>query len=280
METIIALDIGGTNIRIAVVDKDLNVLYFKKEKTICEDKELFLDNVKKMVKKVSIKQYNVKAISIGAAGRVRKESAIDELPNLGIKNIDLVTLLNGEFDLPVFVRNDAEMAVIAHANSPIGKSYKRVYFVTISTGLGGALFVDGKVANYSKEIGHTPFLYKGKLYDLESIVAGRGIVKLAKMNGLTISSAQELFNFVRNKDSLAMNVFEDWIGLIEDFFRFVDKIFRPDVYFVGGGFMNEKELFFDKLIEDLPKLNLLADDLKDEVTLIGASIYGFDRIRD
>lgn len=278
METIIALDIGGTNIRIAVVDKDLNILYFKKEKTTRNDKRLFLDNVKKMVKEISIEQYNVKAISIGVAGRVRKENAIDELPNIGIKNIDLVTLLNDEFHLPVFVKNDAEMAVIAHANSSIGKLYKRVYFVTISTGLGGALAIDGEIANYSKEIGHTPFLYKGKLHDLESIVAGRGIVKLARMNGLEISSARELFELVKINDPLAVNIFEDWINLIEDFFRFVDSAFRPDVYFVGGGFMNEKELFFNRLKRDLHGLNLLADELKDEVTLIGAAIYGFGKI--
>lgn len=278
METIIALDIGGTNIRIAVIDKDLKVLYFSKEKTVRNDKEIFLDNVKKIVKEISIEQYNVKAISVGVAGRVRKENAIDELPNIGIKNIDLVTFLNDEFHLPVFVRNDAEMAVIAHANSTIGKRYKRVYFVTISTGLGGALAIDGKVENYIKEIGHTPFLYKGKLYDLESIVAGRGIIKLAEMNGLVISSARELFDLVKTNDPLAVNIFEDWISLIEDFFRFVDSTLRPDVYFIGGGFMNEKELFFDRLRTDLPGLNLLADELKDEVSLIGAAIYAFSKI--
>lgn len=278
METIISIDIGGTNIRIAVIDQDLNVLYFVKEKTIRENKKLFLDNVITMVKKISIQQYNPKAISIGVAGRVRNENTIDELPNIGIKNVDLATLLNDEFHLPVFIRNDAEMAVIAHANSSTGKLYKRVYFVTISTGLGGALSIDGEVANYIKEIGHTPFLYKGKLYDLESIVAGRGIIKLASMNGLTISSARELFDLVKTKDPLAESIFEDWINLIEDFFKFVHEALRPDVYFIGGGFMNEKELFFERLKRDLPGLNLIADDLKDEVTLIGAAIYGFGKI--
>lgn len=278
METIISIDIGGTNIRIAVIDQDLNVLYFVKEKTIRENEKLFLDNVITMVKKISIQQYNPKAISIGVAGRVRNENTIDELPNIGIKNVDLATLLNDEFHLPVFIRNDAEMAVIAHANSSTGKLYKRVYFVTISTGLGGALSIDGEVANYIKEIGHTPFLYKGKLYDLESIVAGRGIIKLASMNGLTISSARELFDLVKTKDPLAESIFEDWINLIEDFFKFVHEALRPDVYFIGGGFMNEKELFFERLKRDLPGLNLIADDLKDEVTLIGAAIYGFGKI--
>ena len=278
METIISIDIGGTNIRIAVIDQDLNVLYFVKEKTIRENKKLFLDNVITMVKKISIQQYNPKAISIGVAGRVRNENTIDELPNIGIKNVDLATLLNDEFHLPVFIRHDAEMAVIAHANSSTGKLYKRVYFVTISTGLGGALSIDGEVANYIKEIGHTPFLYKGKLYDLESIVAGRGIIKLASMNGLTISSARELFDLVKTKDPLAESIFEDWINLIEDFFKFVHEALRPDVYFIGGGFMNEKELFFERLKRDLPGLNLIADDLKDEVTLIGAAIYGFGKI--
>lgn len=275
METIATLDIGGTNIRAAIITKDLKILRIHKEKTVHNDLELFLDNVKKILKNIDIDKYDVKAISIGVAGRVRKEDHIDELPNIGIKNIDLVHFLKSEFGVPVFVRNDAEMAVIAEANI---SSCSRVYFVTISTGLGGALAIDGEVANYSKEIGHSAFLYKDKLYDLEGLIAGSGIKKLAEINGLTIENAQELFSLIRVKNKKALAIYHDWFDLLKSFFLFVHKTFAPEIIYVAGGFMNDKDLFFYQLKEDLSDIAIVEDKFGDEVTLIGAALYAFKSI--
>ncbi|MDY0178013.1 MAG: ROK family protein [Bacilli bacterium] len=275
MKCIAVLDIGGTNIRAAVIREDLKILKFFKEKTVHNDGELLLYNVKKMLKKLELDKHNVKAISIGVAGRVRKESQIDELPNIGVKNIDFAQLLKDEFNLPIFVRNDAEMAVLAEAHK---SSFSRVYFITISTGLGGAFAVNKSLANHSKEIGHSAFLYKNKLHDLESLISGSGIKTLAKINGLKIDNAQELFCLVKEKDAKALNVYHDWFNLLKQFFVFVHKTFAPEVIFVAGGFMNEKDLFFGQLKKDLHFINIVEDEFGDEVTLFGAAIYGFESI--
>lgn len=278
MRNIVALDIGGTNIRAAIIDENYHVVEIIKEKTPHNDLQLLLDNVKNMLEKLDIKSKNVLAISLGVAGRVRKENHIDELPNIGVKDIDFVSYLNNIYHLPVYVKNDAEMAVLAEATIGAGKGYKRVYFVTISTGLGGALAINQKISNYSKEIGHTPFMYKGQLRDLETIAAGSGISNLARLNGLDIANAKEMFSLVRLKDPKALALYHDWLELISSFFIYVNATFKPDVFSVTGGVMNSKDVFFDDLKNKLPGIKIEEGLCKDDVTLIGAAIYAFQSI--
>lgn len=278
MNYIAAVDIGGTNIRAAIIDENFKIIEVIKEKTPHNDLAMLLDNVKILLEKLDIISKKVLAISIGVAGRVRKENHIDELPNIGVKDIDFVSYLNGIYHLPIYVRNDAEMAVLAEATVGASKGYQRVYFVTLSTGLGGALAIDGKIANYSKEIGHTPFMYKGKLRDLETLVAGSGIANLARLNGLNINTANEFFKMVSLKDEKALLMYRDWLDLICDFFIYVNNTFKPDIFYVTGGLMNSKDVFFDQLKTRLKNIRIEEGLYKDDVTLIGAAIYAFQSI--
>jgi glucokinase len=273
MEVVATLDIGGTYIRAAAIDKDHKIIKIIKEKTIHNNLNGLLDLVKKMLKNLDLRKYVLKAISIGVAGRVRKMDHIDELPNIGVKDIDFVHPLMDEFNVPVYVLNDAEMAVIAEANISAKNKYERVYFVTISTGLGGALAVNSELANFVKEIGHSAFYYKNKLYDLENLIAGVGISKLAKLNNLEIKDAKEFFDLVRNKNENALTLFNDWLSLLTDFFAFIIKSFAPDVIYVSGGFMKDKDLFLSKLQTRFKNVDIIENMLGDEITLIGAQIY-------
>ncbi|HOH95265.1 MAG TPA: ROK family protein, partial [Bacilli bacterium] len=144
---IIALDIGGTNIRAAIADQNGKLLEVVKEKTLRHDKEIFITQVKGIITQLDLSKYDPIAISIGVPGRVRQNGFIDELPNIGITNIDLVSALQKTFKLPVSVRNDAEMAAFAEAALGAGKELKSTYFVTISTGIGGCLIVDRTIKN-------------------------------------------------------------------------------------------------------------------------------------
>ncbi|MGI6734772.1 MAG: ROK family protein [Bacilli bacterium] len=272
---IIALDIGGTNIRAAIARNDGKLLQVVKENTLRHDKELFIAQVKGIITQLDLSKYDPIAISIGVPGRVRKNGFIDELPNIGIKNIDLVTTLEKTFKLPVSVRNDAEMAAFAEAVFGAGKNLNSTYFVTISTGIGGCLIVDQAIKNPSKEIGHTLVAYRGNFYELEKIASGDGVIKLAALNNIYYANAPSFFKDVAAKVPYALKIFEEWLILITDFFTFVNKAFTPDVIAVTGGVLKSKELFWDELRKRVPNANIQIAHFSEDAGLVGAASYGF-----
>ena len=272
---IIALDIGGTNIRAAIADQNGKLLEVVKEKTLRHDKEIFITQVKGIITQLDLSKYDPIAISIGVPGRVRQNGFIDELPNIGITNIDLVSALQKTFKLPVSVRNDAEMAAFAEAALGAGKELKSTYFVTISTGIGGCLIVDRTIKNPSPEIGHTLVPYRGNFYELEKIASGDGVINLAALNGIYYANAQAFFKDVTYKVPYALKIFDEWLDLITDFFIFVNEAFTPDVIAVTGGVLKSKKLFWDKLIERVPNANIQIAHFSEYAGLVGAASYGF-----
>jgi len=271
---IIALDIGGTNIRAAIADQNNTLIEVKKESTLRHDNELFIAQVIGIITQLNLNKYDPVAISIGVPGRVRQNGFIDELPNIGIKEIDLVTPLTKRFKLPVSIRNDAEMAAFAEAYAGAGKKYQSTYFVTISTGIGGCLVVGNEIKNPSVEIGHTIVSYKGGFYELEKIASGDGVVKLAALNNIYYPNGKAFFADVEKGVPYALKIFEDWLILISDFFNYVNDAFTPDVIAVTGGVLKSKHLFWDRLKASVPHANITIAKFSEDAGLVGTASYG------
>ncbi len=271
---IIALDIGGTNIRAAIADKNSRLIEVRKEATLRHDKDLFIAQVIGIITQLNLNKYDPVAISIGVPGRVRNDGYIDELPNIGIADIDLVKPLSKMFSLPVYIRNDAEMAAFAEAYAGAGKKVRSTFFVTISTGIGGCLVVDKKIKNPSGEIGHTLVSYKGAFYELEKIASGDGVVRLAKINNIYYSNGKAFFNDVEKGVPYALKIFEDWLTLISDFFIYIHEAFTPDVIAVTGGVLKSKKLFWDALKAKVGAANIVIAKFSEDAGLVGAASYG------
>ena len=159
MKKIIALDIGGTNTRVALINEKYEIESVKIEPTVVGNTELFLANVKKTILEAIPSFEGVSALAMGVPGRVRYDGFIYALPNIHIDNVPLASYLSKEFKLPAYVINDAEVAALAEANVGPFKKAKSLYFVTISTGVGGALTIGGELRNSSYEAGHTMTAY-------------------------------------------------------------------------------------------------------------------------
>jgi glucokinase len=276
MSLVIAIDLGGTNIRFALIDDQYQIKKIIKSKTIKNDKQKLLKQISDGINTLYQAETNIKAISIGVPGRIDGCDLIEALPNIGVENIDLIGYLNKYFDIPVYLKNDAEMAVIGEAVRGIGKDYNRTYFVTISTGLGGSLAVNKWLSHGSGEIGHTLVRYKDSFYEYESLLSGTGIVKLALLSGLKYESSKHFFADVSNNNQKAIKVFNDWLTLLIHFFTFIIKTFEPEVIAVTGGVMNNKHLFFEKLQKCCPSSLILPCYFADDSGLIGAAVYAYN----
>ncbi len=278
MKKIISLDIGGTNTRVSLINERYEVEKTLIYDTVIGSTEKFLANAIKVIKDAITDYSDVIAISAGVPGRVRENGFIDALPNVHITNVPFSEVLSKEFNLPVFALNDAQAAALAEANVGEWHKYKKVYFTTISTGIGGAFCVDGKLKNSSNEAGHTLINYKGKLWETEHLASGTGIIRLCDANGLYVANAREFFEMVENKNNLALRIYSDWISILAGWFNMIQALYEPEVFTLTGGVMKSAKLFFNDLQGATPNANLQIAGCGQMAGLLGAAVYGFQRV--
>jgi len=279
MRKIVALDIGGTNTRVALVNEKYEIESVVINPTVPGNVELFLANVKKSIDEAIKDWKDVVAIATGVPGRVRYDGFIYALPNIHIENIPLADYLSKAFHVPTFVINDAEVAALAEANVGPFKKYQSVYFVTISTGVGGALCVNGKLRNSSYEVGHTMTEYHGEVHEFEHMASGVGMRRLCDMNGLQVASSKEFFELVKNGHPQALAVYRDWIKIVAEWFEMNWRNFQPDVFTLTGGVMKSSDIFFLDLKKAAPDCHLEPCSFGQEAGLIGAAVLGFQSVK-
>jgi glucokinase len=279
MSKIVALDIGGTNTRVALINEKYEIESVRIEPTVVGNTELFLANVKKTIEESIPDWSEVSSLATGVPGRVRYDGFIYALPNIHIENIPLADYLAKTFLKPAYVINDAEVAALAESNVGPLKAAKSLYFVTLSTGVGGALTVGGELRNSSYEAGHTMTAYHGEIHEFEHMASGVGICRLAYMNGLQVVDAKEFFALVRNGNVQAQNVYRDWVKMVAEWLEMIGYAFEPEVFALTGGVMKSSDVFFKDLKMAAPHCRLELCGCGQEAGLIGAAVLGFQKSR-
>lgn len=275
MRKVIALDIGGTNTRVALINENYEIETVLIKDTVIGNRDAFLASVAAIIEEAIPNPQEACAIACGVPGRVRYDGYIDALPNVGIAKIPMAQFLSAKFKIPAFVKNDAEVAALAEANVGPNAAYPSLYFVTVSTGVGGALTLNGKLVNSSYEVGHTATPYKGKLYEFEHLASGTGLKKLCSLNGLEVANSREFFELVQAKNEVALGVYQDWLKLFASWLKMVQDAFDPAVFAFTGGVMKSKDLFFDDLRKAAPFAHLEECGCGQYAGLIGSSVFGF-----
>lgn len=208
----IVCDIGGTNMRVAaVVDEVLGEV--KKVPTPKNPKEAIAQFV--MLAHECAHEETIIAVAGCVAGMVSDEGVISDARNLREwEGMNIVKELSEALGIPVHIVNDAALAGLGEASAGAGKGARRLAYVTVSTGVGGGLIVDGKIA----EAGGIAGIKIGDT-DLEDIVSGTAITKKFGIHPKDLESVDE-----RNKlaDTLA-------VGL-----RTVTEKWSPDTIVLGG----------------------------------------------
>ncbi len=277
MKKILAFDIGGTNSRLALINEDFKIEQIEILPTVKNNVKDFLENIDKLISKFDLS--DVIAFGVGVPGVVNRDNGyIYDLPNVHIKDIPFGEYMHKKYGKKVFIRNDAEVACLAEAYLGAGKKLDRVFFITISTGLGGALVIDKLNQDYITEIGHTAYKYLDKMYDYEYLASGTGIVNLAKINNLKINNSKELFTLVEMKNDLAIHVYNEWLDILTSFISMIQNSYEPDIICVTGGVMKSKNFFFKKLVSKNLGSNIVECKCKEDAGLLGAAIYAFKRI--
>ncbi|RME54947.1 ROK family protein [Candidatus Woesearchaeota archaeon] len=292
----LAVDIGATNVRVALGDEKGNIIVKIKEKT----KENKL--VKQILKLVELvcESREVEVAGIGSLGPLDfVNKKIVRSPNLNIKNISLAKLKNLAKD--VYLLNDATAAVVGEKYYGAGVNAKNIVYVTISSGIGAGVVVDGNLlwgkSGNAAELGH---MYVGSEYGLkctcgyknhwQAYASGiahtdfykqfqksKGVKKPLKL------SSKEIFKLARQGDKMALK-FVDELGKINA--RAVSNItvaYDPEIITLGGSVaQNENKLILNpikKYVEQYLKLpKIMLSPLGNDAVLIGALAAAWNKV--
>lgn len=261
MQTYIGVDLGGTNVRAAKVTRDGVVLAEVKGPSYAQDgTRKVMDNMIAMIKELPGYEECL-GIGVGVPGPVDtingKMLMATNLP--GFENYPIAAELSREFKMPAYVDNDANVAGLAEALVGAGRDLPVVYYVTISTGIGGALVVDGKVVSgrhgHAGEIGNLIIdRSRGKYNHLnagavENEASGVAITRKGReVFGDSIRHAGDVFELAKQGDSSAMKIVEDMAYDLAVMFSLIAHIADPWMFVIGGGMMKSKDVFMDKVI--------------------------------
>ena len=251
MSKVIAIDLGGTNLRAGIVDDNLNILKAIRERSTHDNTSNLYQQIKSII--VELLSTNladgVSSIGISCAGFC-ENGTIKLSPNLNIGNFNLVNLLQKDFPKikNIVLANDANASALMEAKYGAGQKYNNIVFVTISSGIGLGLVINKKLIDLPFEVGHNYIYYKNRYYELEQLISGNGLMLLSNINGLKVDSAAELFKLIYEKNINARKVYEEWLKLTGSFLANLQLDYNLDAIVLSGGVMQSKEFFLDDLI--------------------------------
>lgn len=220
-------------------------------------------------------------IGIGFAGPVDFESGQALMgPNLKTGKIEFKKVLERKLKVSVAVDNDARCFVLAENIFGSAQNHKNIIGLTIGTGLGGGVIIDGKIyrgaTGSAGEFGHTEIL---KLNELEETASGLGMVKIYKrISGKKISSF-EIVELAIKKDSKAMEAVKQVAESLGSGIANIIESFNPDMIVLGGG-LSEVDLIVRKAIKliksklflpSLAKTPIVVSKLGQNAVALGAA---------
>lgn len=291
MSYFIGVDLGGTNVRVAKVNSEGSVLQVIKEAT---EIEKGVDHVfSKLCKMIeSLDGYEeCLGIGLGVPGPVDTEEGkmiiATNLP--GFEGYPIAKKIQDYFKKPTYIDNDANVAGLGEALQGAGKGNKICYYVTISTGIGGALIADGKVIagknGHAGEIGNiiidrnrekVNFLNVGAV---ENEASGTAVTRKGKeLLGEGIQNAGDVFKLAEEGDEVAIKIVDEMAYDLAVMFSVIAHVVDPSCFILGGGVMKSKKVFMDKveanfrnMIHKGMQTVVFKDAVLDEPGIVGAA---------
>lgn len=301
MKVFLGIDWGGTYIKAGIVTSSGEIL--KKivySSNSLRERKAFINEIKKLTD--TFKEYNIKAVGIGAPGMINVEQgSIYYLPNVpGWENFPLKTVLTKELKIPVFIDNDANIFALAEVRRGAGNGMERAIFLTLGTGLGGSVILNGKILEgrtSASELGHVVMDING----IKCGCGGRGCIEtftgsnrlleryrqLKKMKKAP-TEVKEIFDRAKKKDKEALIVWKEFSEYLGKFLSGMVNIFNPQVIILGGGVSGAFSLFKPLVWSSLQKqamwphlrgLKLVRAKLKD-AGIIGAALLACEKTEE
>lgn len=256
------VDVGGTTVKLGFFDEEGNLLEKWEIPTRTQDdgKNILPDvaaSILDKMKERGVSREDITGVGIGAPGPVDAKGTVYVAVNLGWGTFSLKNELQSLLNLPVEAGNDANVAALGEMWKGGGQGYSNAVAVTLGTGVGGGIIVDGKILSGATgaggEIGHIHVMDGeqercncGNCGCLEQYASATGVVRLAKrrlamddkpsvLRECESVSAKAVFDAVKAGDELAMEVAERFGEILGKALAGIAAVVNPEIFVIGGG---------------------------------------------
>ncbi|KAB7704251.1 ROK family protein [Bacillus aerolatus] len=260
------IDIGGTSIKYGVVNRNGTLMNhdsistdaFKGGKALVEKVFMICDKL--------MEQYKIEGIAISSAGQIDHRNGIvvfatDTIP--GYTGTPIADLVASHTGLPAAVENDVNCTALGDYWQGAAKGISDFLCVTIGTGIGGALFLNGKLytgAHFSAgEIGHICLYPNGKPCTCgnkgcyEKYASSSALAELVETEFGTTLDLKEFFTKVKQGEAEAVTIFEHWVDDLTTGLQSLVHIFNPELIVIGGGISAQGDFLLDAIKSSLYK---------------------------
>ncbi|WP_035778389.1 ROK family glucokinase [Butyrivibrio sp. MC2013] len=267
------VDIGGTTVKLGLLTQDGNILDSWEIPTRTEDGgvNILPDIAASIRAKIAEKNLNdndIAGVGVGAPGAVDDKGVVHQAVNLGWGRFSLKEELHAMVKLPVMAGNDANVAALGECWKGGGRGHKNMLMVTLGTGVGGGVIVNGKIVNgvtgSGGEIGHMHLVDGeeeacgcGNHGCFEQYASATGAVLLAnrvlaasdKDSVLrhTEISAKNIFDAAKDGDELACEIAKQYGYYLGKGLALCASVLNPEVIVLGGGVSKCGSMLFDLL---------------------------------
>lgn len=295
---IIAIDLGGTNLKVALLDlkysiKDREVLGTR---SFLEKEELMsgiVYSINRVIKYNNLDKTDILGVGLGFPGPVDAKSGIVHfLPNIpGWKEVRLREMLKKRLGLPVFLDNDAKIMALAEHRLGAARGFNNVLCMTLGTGIGGGVIIGGKLYrgfnNAAGEVGHLPINEHGLSCNcgnagcLEAYIGNNRIIKNARKEFKRNISLEELSLLAAKGNRQAIKIWRNVGSHLGFALAGVVNLLNLDAVVMGGGISNAGRVLFDSAKESLKEqamsvqgghVRIFKAKLGSDAGLIGAAI--------
>jgi glucokinase len=290
MRATIGVDIGATKIAFGVL-KDQQLLERTTIPTPTDGWRSVLGSIVSTIKRIERSNPEAHEVGVGVPGtHNRARTEVLFAPNIhGFENVPLVAYLTEHLGRPVGLENDANAAAIAEGILGAARHASSSMFITISTGIGGSIMVDGQLwrgfHGFAGEIGHTimvpggPIPPSGIAGALEAVASGTAIERDATFAFRRPTSVAEVFRLAQDHDQMAERIVHTAMRYLGMAIADVQKLLDPQVFVIGGGvasvgpyFYNHVQQYANEFAKGFSEVTILPAKFGVDAGVIGAAL--------
>ena len=313
----IGVDLGGTNIAVGLCDESLKMIDKGSVPTLADrDGELIVRDMANLaaeiIKRNGLTVNDIASVGIATPGAANSKTGVVEYANnLPFLNFPIAEIFKKYLPVEkVLIANDANAAALGEALAGAAKGTKNSVMITLGTGVGGGVIIDGKIFDggincAGAELGHIVIVAGGRqcscgrrgCWEAYSSATGLSRMTKEKMNELKLKgissllfdeaekdgkvSARTAFNAMKRGDKHGAMVVDEYIKYLAEGITNIINIFQPEILTIGGGVCNEKEYLTKPLLEiveseqytrnNVNKTKVVTAVLGNDAGIIGAA---------
>ena len=294
----VGIDVGGTGIQVGVVDENLKILF---QNSFPTDISLpfgvivrqMTESVRSAVSSAGFTLADVTSVGVGIPG-IADQTAGDIVKCANMKwfHVPFRSEFQRLLDLPVFIDNDANVAALAESVAGVSRGTSSSVFITIGTGIGSGIILNGKIWSgfhgIGAELGHVIFRHGGVPCScgnrgcLERYCSATALIRMGReamaenpdtlMMRMTEGNparlnARIVIDAARERDPLAEKVYREYIDYLSQAIASVVNLLDPEVVVLGGGVSKAGAFLLDPILEEYPKHVVFNDQPMPSVKL-------------